>query len=114
MAAKSKEAYLVGGPMHSRIISVDIDAERVTIGRMFTYTYAGRAKDGRMIMCIQPKARAQRRWLWHYIGQTGSDPRPEAFAHQRQPFKREHPRLVAGRGRARRAAKRTVHMQSAG
>ena len=108
LKAKSKQAVLIGGCMNGRILDVDVDTEKLTVGRMFTYTYAGRTKDGRLLLAIQPQSRAQRRWLWHFIGKQGYDPRPEAFANRRMPFKYadgERPRVV-GRGAAKRAARK--------
>lgn len=88
MAIKPKfiKALLIGGPAHGQEMQVAAGTERIFLGRMFEYTLAGLAKSKATLYAIAPRAHAHRRWLWNYIGTTGTDPRPEAFANRRVPL----------------------------
>ncbi len=110
MAPKQKliNAILVGGPADGQKLTVESDTERIFLARMFEYTLAGVAKSKATIYAIAPRAHAHRRWLWHYIGATGLDPRPEAFANRRVPFRYaegERP-VKAGKGARKRAERK--------
>lgn len=107
--SKKITAVLYGGPMHGVKMLVDKGTEVINVHTL-KYTYAGKLKSRATAFAIKPKSRAQQRWLMHYIGKTGYDPRIEAYNNKKQPFRHETKPVKAGRGAAKRKAKRELNI----